>query len=134
MTCSGVCRRLVPIRDRPPCPILGHRTLTGDGPDHRDPVSSGGCCRVRWRSGWSTAASCCRWRRPGLWHFPMRQVAERWEWAAEDTRRTDPHRLRELFTPQHINGRLIDPLELRMPHQYDFEYRDDYETQHRRRE
>src|SRR6185312_7633359 len=66
---------------------------------------------------------------PAYGIFPVRQVGESWEWTAEDTHRTDLARLREPFTPQHINGRLIDPLDLRMPSQYDFEYRDDYETQ-----
>jgi hypothetical protein len=69
---------------------------------------------------------------PAYGVFPLRQLGERWDWVAEDTHRTDPDRLCEPFTPQHINGRVIDPLELRMPHQYDFEYRDHYETQYRR--
>ena len=69
---------------------------------------------------------------PAYGIFPLRQVGESWEWAAEQTHRTDPVRLREPFTPYHIDGRLIDPLELRMPYQYDFEYRDDYETHYRR--
>ncbi|GIJ48798.1 hypothetical protein Val02_56840 [Virgisporangium aliadipatigenens] len=69
---------------------------------------------------------------PAYGVFPLRQVPEGWEWAADETHRTDPDRLREPFTPHHVNGRLIDPLELRMPYQYDFEYRDDYEAQRRR--
>ena len=69
---------------------------------------------------------------PAYGVFSLRQVGGSWGWAAEETHRTDPARLRDPFTPQHINGVLVDALDLRMPHQYDFEYFDDYETQHRR--
>ncbi|WP_325049235.1 SMI1/KNR4 family protein [Micromonospora deserti] len=62
----------------------------------------------------------------------LRRAADAWEWAADSTHRTDTDRLAEPFAPQHINGSPIDPLSLRVPNQYDFEYRDDYEVAHRR--
>ncbi|GAA1832790.1 hypothetical protein GCM10009682_59090 [Luedemannella flava] len=65
---------------------------------------------------------------PAYGVFALNQVAGGWEWAAKDTHRTDTDRLREPFTPQHIGGRAIEPLDLRAPHRYDFEYRGDYES------
>ncbi len=60
-------------------------------------------------------------------------MADGWKWVADDTHRTaEKKRISEPFTPQHINGVPIDPLELRPPAQYDFEYRDDYQAAHTR--
>lgn len=69
---------------------------------------------------------------PAYGVLTLRRVAHLWEWASDSTHRADVGRLQEPFSPEHIGGKPIDPLQLRMLERYDFEYYDDYQAAHQR--
>lgn len=65
---------------------------------------------------------------PGCGLLTLRRTAHAWDWAGGDPPRSDLGRLHQPFAPWHVDGVPIDPLRLRMPVRYNFEYGEDFKV------